>query len=82
MLFLDFVFEEREITWLSWLEKPLAKIGKLDQLSVAVSMIALARPGGDPAYTLGDGRARTRIPTTASPPCSSPASSVSRPTCW
>ena len=32
MIFFEFVFEEREITWLSWLEKPLAKIGKLDQL--------------------------------------------------
>jgi len=41
MLFLDFIFEEREITWLSWLEKPLARIGKLDQLSVIVAGIAL-----------------------------------------
>lgn len=41
MLFLDFIFEDREITWLSWLEKPLAKIGKLDQLSVVVGGIAL-----------------------------------------
>jgi hypothetical protein len=37
MLFLDFVFSERELTWLSWLERPLARIGKLDQLSVVVS---------------------------------------------
>jgi hypothetical protein len=42
MLFLDFVFEEREIKWLSWLERPLARIGKLDQLSVVVAMIAVA----------------------------------------
>jgi hypothetical protein len=42
MLFLDFVFEEREIKWLSWLEGPLARIGKLDQLSVVVAMIAVA----------------------------------------
>lgn len=41
MLFLDFIFEEREITWLSWLEKPLAKIGKLDQLSVIVAVVVL-----------------------------------------
>ena len=34
-------FEDREITWLSWLEKPLAKIGKLDQLSVVVGGISL-----------------------------------------
>ncbi|PTR22982.1 hypothetical protein C8K36_110165 [Rhodococcus sp. OK519] len=37
MLFLNFIFESREITWLSWLERPLAKIGKLDQLEVVVA---------------------------------------------
>jgi hypothetical protein len=41
MIFLDFIFEEREITWLSWLEKPLARLGKLDQLSVVIALIAL-----------------------------------------
>jgi hypothetical protein len=50
MIFLDFVFEEREITWLSWLERPLARIGKLDQLSVVIALGALALA----AYTLGD----------------------------
>lgn len=49
MLFLDFVFEEREVTWLSWLEKPLAKIGKLDQLSVVIALVVLTVS----AYTLG-----------------------------
>ena len=41
LLFLDFIFEERDITWLSWLERPLAKIGKLDQLSVAVTLLLI-----------------------------------------
>ncbi len=41
MLFLDFIFEDREIAWLAWLERPLARIGKLDQLSVVVAMGAL-----------------------------------------
>jgi hypothetical protein len=41
MIFLDFIFEEREITWLGWLERPLAKLGKLDMLSVAIAMVAL-----------------------------------------
>ena len=41
MLFLDFIFEEREITWLTWIEGPLARIGKLDQLSVVVSLVVL-----------------------------------------
>jgi uncharacterized protein len=42
VLFLDFILEEREITWLTWLERPLARIGKLDQLSVVISLVALA----------------------------------------
>ncbi|WP_070380453.1 DUF475 domain-containing protein [Rhodococcus sp. WMMA185] len=41
MLFLGFILEEREITWLSWLEKPLARIGKLDQLAVVVAGVLL-----------------------------------------
>jgi uncharacterized protein len=41
MIFLDFIFEERDITWLSWLEKPLARLGKLDMLSVVIALIAL-----------------------------------------
>jgi uncharacterized protein len=48
LLFLDFIFEEREITWLTPIEKLLAKIGKLDQLSVIVTLIALVIS----AYTL------------------------------
>jgi hypothetical protein len=49
MIFLDFMFEERELTWLSWLEKPLARIGKLDQLSVVVALAVLVVV----AYTIG-----------------------------
>ena len=41
LLFLDFIFEERDLTWLSWIERPLARIGKLDQLSVVVALLAL-----------------------------------------
>jgi hypothetical protein len=41
MLFLDFVFSDREIRWLTWLERPLARIGKLDQLSVVVALVSL-----------------------------------------
>ena len=41
MLFLDWLFEDRDITWLSWLERPLARIGKLDQLSVIIALAAL-----------------------------------------
>jgi uncharacterized protein len=49
MLFLDFVFEEREVTWLSWIERPLARIGKLDQFSVVLALGLLTIS----AYTLG-----------------------------
>jgi len=41
MLFLDFIFTYREITWLSWLEKPLAKLGKLDVAAIVVGLGAL-----------------------------------------
>ncbi|WP_053912728.1 DUF475 domain-containing protein [Streptomyces sp. SCSIO 75703] len=41
MIFLDFVFEDRDITWLSWLERPLARLGKVDMLSVCVALVVL-----------------------------------------
>ncbi|MGY1620454.1 DUF475 domain-containing protein [Geodermatophilus sp. SYSU D00691] len=41
MLFLDWLFEEREISWLGWLERPLARIGKLDALSVIIAATLL-----------------------------------------
>ncbi|MFC9818547.1 DUF475 domain-containing protein [Streptomyces erythrochromogenes] len=41
MIFLDFIFEEREHKWLAWLERPLAKLGKVDMLSVCIALIAL-----------------------------------------
>jgi hypothetical protein len=41
MLFLSWLFEEREHTWLGWLEKPLAKAGRLDYLAVLVACVTL-----------------------------------------
>ncbi|MEV7424508.1 MULTISPECIES: DUF475 domain-containing protein [unclassified Streptomyces] len=41
MIFLDFIFEDRDIKWLGWLERPLAKLGKVDMLSVCVALIVL-----------------------------------------
>ncbi|MBB2893505.1 DUF475 domain-containing protein [Flexivirga oryzae] len=42
LLFLDFMFDEdREISWLSWIEKPLQKLGKLDVLSVVIAGLFL-----------------------------------------
>ncbi|MFJ7999064.1 DUF475 domain-containing protein [Streptomyces sp. NPDC096310] len=41
MIFLDFIFEDRDIKWLAWLERPLSKLGKVDMLSVCVALIVL-----------------------------------------
>ncbi|BAG21964.1 DUF475 domain-containing protein [Streptomyces griseus] len=42
MIFLDFIFDEdRDIHWLRWIERPLAKLGKVDMLSVCVALIVL-----------------------------------------
>jgi hypothetical protein len=41
MLFLSWLFEEREHTWLTWLERPLAKAGRLDAMAVLVACITL-----------------------------------------
>lgn len=41
VLFLTFILEEREVTWLSWLERPLARAGRLDQLAVAIAAAVL-----------------------------------------
>lgn len=51
MLFLDFMFEERDIHWIGFLEKPLAFIGRLHGASMAISLVvlvasaAMVRPG-------------------------------------
>jgi hypothetical protein len=41
MIFLDFIFEDQDIKWLVHLERPLAKIGKLDQASVIIALLFL-----------------------------------------
>ncbi|SDO83423.1 hypothetical protein SAMN04515671_2091 [Nakamurella panacisegetis] len=59
LLFLDWLFEEREITWLTWLERPLARIGKLDALSVIIAGVLLFVIGqtvaADPGKVLAAG---------------------------
>ena len=45
MIFLDFLFEDREHAWLNWIERPLARLGKLDTLSIAVALVALLVAG-------------------------------------
>lgn len=55
MIFLDFVFEDKDYQWLRWIERPLERIGKLDQLSVLIAMVVLALS----ANFFGAGRAET-----------------------
>ena len=45
MLFLNFVFHERDIKWLKWVEIPFARIGRLGQVSVAVAGVVLVLVG-------------------------------------
>jgi hypothetical protein len=45
MLFLDFVFYDRDIKWLKWIEVPFARVGRLGQVSVAVAVVALILAG-------------------------------------
>jgi hypothetical protein len=41
MIFLNFIFEDREIKWLRPIETALARIGKLDQLAVIIALTTL-----------------------------------------
>ena len=41
MLFLEFVLHDRDLKWLNWIEDPLARIGRLDQLPVVLAGTSL-----------------------------------------
>jgi hypothetical protein len=41
MLFLDFILNNRKLKWLNWIEEPLARIGRLDQLPGALACASL-----------------------------------------
>lgn len=41
MLFLEFIFHDRDIKWLKWIETPFARIGRVGRLPVVVAGIAL-----------------------------------------
>ena len=45
MLFLDFVFHDRDIKWLKWIEIPFARIGRVGQASVMVTAVAMILAG-------------------------------------
>ncbi|MEV8512042.1 DUF475 domain-containing protein [Dactylosporangium sp. NPDC051484] len=40
-LFLDFFLQDRRVRWLGWLERPLSRIGRLDQVAVVVALAVL-----------------------------------------
>ncbi|MDM4140205.1 MULTISPECIES: DUF475 domain-containing protein [Mycobacterium] len=58
MLFLDFLFYDRDIKWLKWIEIPFARIGRLGQVSLVVTGLVLVGVGtrlthsGDEAATV------------------------------
>lgn len=41
LLFLTFIFKDHEVTWLSWIERPLSKIGKVPFAPIIIAVIAL-----------------------------------------
>lgn len=41
LLFLNFIFTKRRATWLSWIEKPLAKLSKIPFISIGVAALVL-----------------------------------------
>ncbi|CAM3167102.1 DUF475 domain-containing protein [Mycobacterium intermedium] len=45
MLFLDFIFHDREIKWLTWIEAPFARAGRLGQLPAIVGGTTLILVG-------------------------------------
>lgn len=60
MLFLDFVFHDRDIKWLKWVEIPFARIGRLGQLSVVVAVLVLVLTATTLTHS-GDERATVLI---------------------
>ncbi|MEE4025723.1 DUF475 domain-containing protein [Gordonia sp. PKS22-38] len=41
LLFLNFMLADRSLTWLSWIERPLRRLGQIDQITVVIAAIVL-----------------------------------------
>lgn len=41
LVFLNFVFDDKDVHWFEWLESRLAKLGKVDAMSVFIALIVL-----------------------------------------
>jgi hypothetical protein len=54
MLFLDFVFHDRVIKWLKWIEVPFARIGPMGQVSVMVAGVTLIVVGTQLTHSSGE----------------------------
>ena len=54
MLFLDFVFHDRDIKWLKWIEIPFARIGRLGHVSVVVAVVALVVVGTQLTHSIDE----------------------------
>ncbi|NKY86722.1 DUF475 domain-containing protein [Nocardia veterana] len=46
LLFLNYICAPRAVTWLSWLERPLARIGRFSMFTVVIALIALVLTAG------------------------------------
>lgn len=57
MLFLNFIFEERDLRWLKWVERPLERVGRLDYAAVIVALGTL----GGVAQLVADDRSREQV---------------------
>jgi hypothetical protein len=53
LIFLDFIFQERAIRWLGWPERLLARVGRLNQLSVLIAALSLTAIAGWSAENAG-----------------------------
>lgn len=54
MLFLDFVFHDRDIKWLKWIEVPFARVGRLGQVSVVVAGVVLVLAATELTHSSGE----------------------------
>ncbi len=41
MIFLDFMFEEREHVWIRWIERPFVKVGGVEAVSITIAVATL-----------------------------------------
>lgn len=54
MLFLDFLFNDRDIKWLKWIEVPFARVGRLAEVSVVVAGVTLVVVGTQLTHSSGE----------------------------